>query len=92
MAQDKIPKSQNCPACNKPCQGHSPTRGPLNAVPSPKDLVICFSCGNPLIYTHSLRLRRLTKGEYLDLDPGLRAELLMARQRLQIATSLGLDN
>lgn len=90
--RDKIPRDQKCPACGQSCHGHSTTRGPLNAQPTPKDLVLCVSCGNPLIYTHSLRLRRLTRGEFNDLEPGLRAELLMARQRLEIAQKLGLTN
>lgn len=91
MARERIP-SANCPACGQKIAGQSPTKGHLNSPPAPKDLAICVSCGNPAIYTHSLRLRRLTKGEFQDLEPGLRAELLMARQRLEVARNLGLGN
>jgi hypothetical protein len=36
-----------------------------------------------MIFSDQLKLRRLTRGEFNELDPSLRAELLMARQRIE---------
>lgn len=84
MVQDRIP-SQQCPACGAPADAHTPAQGRSNAKPGPGDLTICISCGNPLRFTDSkpMKLRRLTQGEYADLEPGIRTELLMARQRIE---------
>lgn len=36
-----------------------------------------------MIFDSQLKLRRLTQGEFTDLEPALKTELLMARQRIE---------
>ena len=84
MAKARIP-NLTCPACGSPCDQHRATTGKSepDAEPKPRDLVICVACGNPLVFTHSMRLRRLTTAEFMDMEPSLKTELLAARHRME---------
>jgi hypothetical protein len=84
MAKSRIPNLQ-CPACGSPCDQHRATTGKSqpDAEPKPQDLVICIVCHQPLVFTHSMKLRCLTTAEFLDLEPSLKTELLAAKHRLE---------
>jgi len=84
MAKARIPNLQ-CPACGSPCDQHAASTGKSqpDAEPKPQDLVICIACHNPLVFTHSMKLRRLTTAEFLNLPNELKVELLGAKHRLE---------
>jgi len=67
-----------CPACGWPLDATSTSDG-SSATPGPGDLTCCLRCAEPLRFTDTMDVRRLTKLELAELPLAQYREILRVR-------------
>ena len=67
-----------CPACGRPLDAAGTTDGSAGT-PGPGDLTACLRCGEPLRFTDTMDVRRLTELELAELPIADYRELLRVR-------------
>jgi len=75
-----IPKSR-CPFCGYRSEAAST---PGDKSPEPGHIAVCISCASVLMFNEDLRLRAMTQGEFADLHPDNRDEILLIQRGVRM--------
>lgn len=78
---DTLIPEDYCPFCGHKLDAASTPGG---AIPNPDDISVCLSCASALRFDKSLRLRAMTQGEFADLHPDNRKEILLIQRGIRM--------
>lgn len=75
-----IPESR-CPFCGYRSEAAS---APGDKSPEPGHVAVCISCASVLVFNDDLLLRAMTQGEFADLHPDNRKEILLIQRGIRM--------